>query len=73
MDTDRRLTFGGFSLDLANEQLVCDGEVVALTPKAFAVLRRLLEDGGQLVTKEALLRAGLVDQGEVQRKGPVGW
>ena len=53
-----RLTFGGFSLDLASEQLVCDGEVVALTPKAFAVLRRLLEDGGQLVTKEELLRAG---------------
>src|SRR5258706_9454387 len=53
-----RLTFEGFSLDLANEQLVCDGEVVALTPKAFAVLRRLLEDGGQLVTKAELLRAG---------------
>src|SRR5258706_13441580 len=53
-----RLTFEGFSLDLANEQLVCDGEVVALTPKAFAVLRRLLEDGGQLVSKEELLRAG---------------
>jgi hypothetical protein len=44
MDADRRLTFDGFSLDLANEQLVCDGEVVALTPKAFAVLRRLIED-----------------------------
>src|SRR5213596_4046273 len=58
MDANRRLTFGGFSLDLANDQLVCDGEVVALTPKAFAVLRRLLEDGGQLVTKEELLRAG---------------
>src|SRR6266705_1775725 len=58
MDADRRLTFDGFSIDLANEQLVCDGEVVALTPKAFAVLRRLLEDGGQLVTKEELLRAG---------------
>src|SRR5947207_14480802 len=58
MDADRRLTFDGFSLDLANEQLVCDGEVVALTPKAFAVLRRLVEDGGQLVSKEELLRAG---------------
>ena len=58
MNADRRVAFEGFSLDLANEQLVCDGEVVALTPKAFAVLRRLLEDGGQLVTKEELLRAG---------------
>src|SRR5436309_1623498 len=46
MDADRRLTFEGFSLDLANEQLVCEGEVVALTPKAFAVLRRLVEDNG---------------------------
>ena len=53
MDADRRLTFDGFALDLANEQLVCDGEVVALTPKPFAVLRRLLEDGGQLVTRDS--------------------
>src|SRR6266566_4127671 len=58
MDADRRLTFDGFSLDLANEQLLCEDEVVALTPKAFAVLRRLIEHGGQLVTKEELLRAG---------------
>src|SRR5881296_3500439 len=61
MDADRRLTFEGFSLDLANERLVCDGEVVALTPKAFAVLRRLVEGGGKLVTKAELLRAGWVD------------
>ena len=45
-------------MDLAKEQLLCSGEVVALTPKAFAVLRRLVEDGGQLVSKEELLRAG---------------
>ena len=61
MDADRRLTFEGFSLDLANEQLVCDGEVVALTPKAFAVLRRLVEDNGKLVTKAELLHAGWAD------------
>jgi len=61
MDADRRLTFEGFSLDLANEQLVCEGEVVALTPKAFAVLRRLVEDNGKLVTKAELLRAGWPD------------
>ena len=48
MDADRRLTFEGFSLDLATEQLVCDGEVVPLTPKAFAVLCRLVVEGGQL-------------------------
>jgi DNA-binding winged helix-turn-helix (wHTH) protein/tetratricopeptide (TPR) repeat protein len=61
MDTDLRLTFESFSLDLANERLVCDGQVVPLTPKAFAVLRRLVEQGGQLVTKAELLRAGWAD------------
>jgi DNA-binding winged helix-turn-helix (wHTH) protein len=62
MEADRRLTFGDFSLDLAKRQLLCSGEVVALTPKAFAVLRWLVEDGGQLVSqivsKEELLGAG---------------
>src|SRR4249920_1741004 len=58
MEAERRLTFEGFCLDLATEQLLCGDEVVALTPKAFAVLRRLVEDAGQLVTKEELLRAG---------------
>src|SRR5512144_1494691 len=58
MEADRCLTFGDVSLDLAKEKLLCGGEVVALTPKAFAVLRRLVEDGGQLVSKEALLQAG---------------
>ena len=58
MEADRRLTFGDFSLDLTSERLWCRDEVVALTPKAFAVLRRLVEDRGQLVTKEELLRAG---------------
>ncbi len=58
MDADRQLTFEGFSLDLANERLLHEGKAVALTPKAFAVLRRLVEDGGTLVTKAELLRAG---------------
>src|SRR6478672_13862238 len=58
MEADRSLTFGDFSLDLAKEQLFCSGEVVALTPKAFVVLRRLVDDGGQLVSKEELLQAG---------------
>jgi DNA-binding winged helix-turn-helix (wHTH) protein/tetratricopeptide (TPR) repeat protein len=58
MEVDRRLLFDDFSLDPSTEQLCCGGEVVALTPKAFAVLQRLVEDGGQLVPKEELLRAG---------------
>src|SRR5262245_17131787 len=61
MDADRHLTFEGFTLDVVNEQLVYGDEIVALTPKAFAVLRCLVEHGGQLVKKEALLRAGWAD------------
>jgi len=55
MEADRRFTFGDFCVDLTSERLWCRDEVVALTPKAFAVLRRLVEDGGQLVSKEELL------------------
>src|SRR5262245_56050499 len=58
METDRRLTFGDFCLDPTGERLWYRDEAVALTPKAFAVLHRLVEDGGQLVSKEELLRAG---------------
>jgi hypothetical protein len=58
MKADRRLTFESCCLGLATEQLLCGDEVVARTPKAFTVPRRLVEDGGQLVRKEELLRAG---------------
>src|SRR5258705_13121302 len=58
MDASRTLTFGEFALDLTSERLSCRGEVVSLTPKAFAVLRRLVEDSGHVVAKEELLRAG---------------
>src|SRR5215470_13777132 len=57
MDADRLLSFDRYSLDLANEQLLHDGDVLPLTPKAFAVLRRLVEDAGQLVKKDDLLRS----------------
>src|SRR5215470_12048711 len=57
MDADRLLSFDRYSLDLTNERLLHDGDVVSLTPKAFAVLRRLVEDGGQLVKKDDLLRS----------------
>src|SRR5262245_18899992 len=58
MEASRCVTFGEFSLDFAKEKLACRGEVVALTPKAFTVLRRLVDDGGQLVSKDELLLAG---------------
>src|SRR5262245_56277197 len=57
MDADRILSFDRYSLDLTNERLLYDGEVVALTPKAFGVLRRLIEDAGRLVRKEDLFQA----------------
>src|SRR5215470_10900386 len=57
MDADRLLSFDRYSVDLANERLLHDGDVVPLTPKAFAVLRRLVEDAGQLVKKDDLLRS----------------
>src|SRR5215471_6778824 len=58
MDAGRRLAFGDYWLDLTSERLWHRDEVAALTPKAFAVLRRLVEDRGQLVSKEELLKAG---------------
>src|SRR5262249_39577479 len=61
MEADRRLTFEGFALDVVNERLLYGDEIVALTPKAFAVLRCLVEHGGQLLRKEALLPPGWAD------------
>src|SRR5215471_17313820 len=58
VEASQRVTFEDFCLDLTTERLLCAGEVVPLTLKAFAVLRRLVEESGQLVSKEDLLRAG---------------
>jgi DNA-binding winged helix-turn-helix (wHTH) protein len=49
--------FGPFRLDTANERLLRGIEAVALRPKAFAVLRYLVEHRGQLVNVEELLKA----------------
>jgi DNA-binding response OmpR family regulator len=48
---------------------LCSAEVVALTPKAFAVLHRLVEDGGQLVSKEELLRCPARGPGSAAHRG----
>jgi pimeloyl-ACP methyl ester carboxylesterase/DNA-binding winged helix-turn-helix (wHTH) protein len=52
------LTFGNCALNLASAQLARDGRVVPLTPKAYDVLRYLVEHAGRLVTKQELLDAG---------------
>ena len=51
------LTFGPCALNLASAQLTRDGHVVPLTPKAYDVLRYLVEHAGRLLTKQELLDA----------------
>src|SRR6476620_4080468 len=48
-------TFGRFRLDLTNECLWQGAQAISLRPKAFAVLKLLVEHSGQLVTKQKLL------------------
>ena len=50
----RVFRFGDFALDLDRGTLYRDEEEVHLRPKAFAVLRLLLESRNQLVTKARL-------------------
>jgi predicted ATPase/DNA-binding winged helix-turn-helix (wHTH) protein len=51
------LVFEPFWLDLRDERLWCGHEAIPLSPKTFAVLRCLVSQAGQLVTKDALLAA----------------
>ena len=48
--------FGPFRLDLANRLLLRDGEVVPLKKKAFETLLVLVENSGQVLEKETLMR-----------------
>ena len=47
--------FHSFRLDTNDECLWRDGQRLALTPKAFAVLNYMVEQAGHLVTKEELM------------------
>ena len=51
------ITFGAYRLDLVDERLWRKKKAVELRPKAFNVLRYLVEHAAQLVTKDALLDA----------------
>ena len=51
------LRFDPFRLDPGNARLWRGRQLIALTPKAFAVLCSLVEHAGQLMTKDALLTA----------------
>ena len=48
--------FGPFQLDPPERQLLCDGQPVPITPKAFDLLVVLVERCGHLVEKDELLR-----------------
>ena len=48
--------FGPFRLDPAERLLLCDGEPVALTPKAFETLLVLVQHSGHVVEKDELIR-----------------
>jgi len=50
-------SFQSFRLDTENHLLLHGGERVSLTPKAFDVLRYLVERAGRLVTQDELLES----------------
>src|SRR5262249_46153991 len=57
MKPERHLLFPPFRLDPANERLWHNSHVLPLRPKAFAVLRYLVEHPQRLVTRAELLQA----------------
>ena len=57
MQASKEITFGQYRLDLTNECLWQGARVISLRPKAFAVLRLLIEHPGQLVSKHKVLEA----------------
>lgn len=57
MSGNQQITFGPFRLDESNECLWRGTHPLDLRPKAFAILRFLLDHPGHLVTKQQLLDA----------------
>ena len=53
----QEIMFQSFRLDLVNECLWQDARAISLRPKAFRVLKLLVEHPGQLVTKQQVLDA----------------
>lgn len=56
VQTKRLFQFGNFRLDLTRRLLLRDGQVVSLTPKAFETLALLVQNNGQVVEKDELMR-----------------
>src|SRR6266536_2094564 len=55
MQATKEITFGRFRLDFTNECLWQGTRAISLRPKAFAVLKLLIENSRQLVTKQQVL------------------
>src|SRR2546423_5559819 len=53
--------FGHFRLDVSEQVLLCAGQSVPLTPRAFAVLQVLVDNAGHLVGKEELMQTVWAD------------
>src|SRR5437016_11379017 len=48
--------FAGFRLDVAQRMLTRHGEPLALTPKAFETLLFLVQNSGQILEKDELMK-----------------
>lgn len=63
--------FGAFCVDAGERLLRRDGEVIALTPKAFDLLLALVERSGRVVEKDELMRLvwpdSFVEEGNLTR------
>jgi len=55
MQAPKEIAFGQFRLDLTNECLWNGARAISLRPKAFAVLKLLIDNSGQLLTKQQVL------------------
>lgn len=53
---NRSYEFGRFRVNVAERVLLRDGEIVPLTPKVFDILLTLVENRGQVVSKEELMK-----------------
>jgi len=54
-------TFGPFELDPGRRRLVAGGQAVGITDRQVAILSALVANAGQIVSKDALVRAGWQD------------
>jgi len=57
MQAQKEILFGQFRLDLTNERLWQGTRAISLRPKAFAVLKVLVDNPGRLVNKNQVLDA----------------